>query len=409
MSAPLQGLRVVDFTRVLAGPHCTKALCDLGADVIKVEPPSGDIGRKGLPHIGDMGLYFVQQNAGKRNLSLDLNWKEAREIVTELCRHADIIVENFRPGTLARFGLSYAEVSAYNPRIVYVSISGYGQSTSWRGRPAFAPTVQCETGHTSIVHTHYGAALSAPMNDAASHADVYTGLQGVIAVLAALEHRHKTGKGQHVDVSMAATMLSVNERAGALLAEIDTEGEPIALSANESHIYELPGGKRLTIAASPIYTPMFMSYCGMMRRTDLLVDPRFATARLRRTNLDALLAEVRAWILTFEDLAQLQTQVSEAGLAVGEVRSITEFAKMDWVKEWNAIVEVDDRNGGTTPMPGAPWIFSGAELPAPGAPAFQGEHNAEICAEAKVAPEAIQSLKDRRILLSRRSIMGDFD
>ena len=263
-------------------------------------------------------------------------------------------------------------MSAYNPSIVYVSISGYGQSTSWRGRPAFAPTVQCETGHTSIVHTHYGAALSAPMNDAASHADVYTGLQGVIAVLAALEHRHKTGKGQHVDVSMAATMLSVNERAGALLSEIDTEGEPIALSANESHIYELPGGKRLTIAASPIYTPMFMSYCGMMRRTDLLVDPRFATARLRRTNLDALLAEVRAWILTFEDLAQLQTQVSEAGLAVGEVRSITEFAKMDWVKEWNAIVEVDDRNGGTTPMPGAPWIFSGAELASAGRAGLSG-------------------------------------
>jgi crotonobetainyl-CoA:carnitine CoA-transferase CaiB-like acyl-CoA transferase len=101
--------------------------------------------------------------------------------------------------------------------------------------------------------------------------------------------------------------------------------------------------------------------------------------------------------------------VSEAGLAVGEVHSIIEFAKMDWVKEWNAIVEVDDRNGGTTPMPGAPWIFSGAELPTPGAPAFQGEHNTEICAEAKVAPEAIQSLKDRHILLSRRSIMGDFD
>lgn len=409
MSAPLQGLRVVDFTRVLAGPHCTKTLRDLGADVIKIEPPSGDIGRNGLPHIGDMGLYFVQQNAGKRNLSLDLNWKEAREIVTELCRHADIIVENFRPGTLKRFGLSYEDVSAYNPRVVYVSISGYGQTTSWRGRPAFAPTVQGETGHTSIVQAHYGAALSTPMNDAASHADVYTGLQGVIAVLAALEHRHKTGKGQYVDVSMAATMLSVNERAGALLSEIDTDGEPIALSANESHVYELPGGKKLTIAASPIYTPMFMRYCAMMRRTDLLVDPRFATAHLRRANLDVLLKEVRAWILTFDDLEQLQTQVSEGGLAVGEIRSITEFAKMDWVKEWNAIVEVDDRNGGTTLMPGAPWIFSDAELPTPGAPAFQGEHNAEICAEAKVAPETIQSLKDRRILLSRRSITGAFD
>jgi crotonobetainyl-CoA:carnitine CoA-transferase CaiB-like acyl-CoA transferase len=203
--------------------------------------------------------------------------------------------------------------------------------------------------------------------------------------------------------------ISVNERAGALLSEIDTDGEPIALSANESHIYELPGGKRLTIAASPIYTPMFMRYCAMMRRTDLLVDPRFATAHLRRANLAALLAEVRAWILSFDGLEQLQMQVSEGGLAVGEIRSITEFAKMDWVKEWNAIVEVDDRNGGTTPMPGAPWIFSDAELPAPGAPAFQGEHNAEICAEANVAPETIQSLKDRRILLSRRSITGAFD
>ena len=104
MDAPLAGLRVVDFTRVLAGPHCTKALRDLGADVIKIEPPSGDIGRVGLPHIGDMGLYFVQQNAGKRNLLDRPQLSEARTAVMALCKTADIIVENFRPGTLARFG-----------------------------------------------------------------------------------------------------------------------------------------------------------------------------------------------------------------------------------------------------------------------------------------------------------------
>ena len=409
MSAPLEGLRVVDFTRVLAGPHCTKALRDLGADVIKIEPPSGDLGRVGLPYVNGLGLYYVQQNAGKRNLSLDLNYAEAREIVTGMCRDADVIVENFRPGTLARFGLGYEQVRVFNPRVIYVSLSGYGQSTSWRNRPAFAPTVQAETGHTAIVQEHFGDALSEPRGDACSHADVYTGLQGVIAVLAALQYRNRTGEGQHVDVSMAATMLSVNERAGALLSGIATEGEPIALSANESHIYQMADGTQLTIAASPIYSPMFTRYCAMMRRSDLTADPRYATANLRRKNLPSLLAEVRAWIGTFDNLEQLQAQVSEAGLAIGSVRTLSEFAESDWVKEWNAVVDVDDRAGGTVRMPGNPWIFSHATLPPPGYPAFQGEHNEEILAERQVAPSQISDLQRRKVLLHRKGPFGAFD
>lgn len=409
MSAPLQGLRVVDFTRVLAGPHCTKALRDLGADVTKIEPPAGDLGRVGLPHIDGLGMYYIQQNAGKRNLSLDLNYAEAREIVADMCREADVIVENFRPGTLVRFGLGYEDVSAYNPGVIYVSMSGYGQSTSWRNRPAFAPTVQAETGLTAIVQDHFGEALSEPRGDACSHADVYTGLQGVIAVLAALQHRNRTGEGQHVDVSMAATMLSVNERAGALLSGIDTDGEPIALSANESHIFEMADGTRLTIAASPIYSPMFTRYCAMMRRSDLLTDPRYATANLRRKNLAPLLAEVRAWLGTFDNLEQLQAQVSESGLAVGRVRTTREFAESEWVKEWNAVVEVDDRAGGTVRMPGNPWIFSRSQLPSPGSPAFQGEHNEAILAERNIAPDRIADLQKRKVLLSRRGPFGSFD
>ena len=401
-AAPLEGLRVIDFTRVLAGPHCTKALRDLGADVTKIEPPSGDLGRVGLPHVNGIGLYYVQQNAGKRNLSLDLNYAEAREIVLQLCRAADVIVENFRPGTLARFGFGYEDVKAFNPGVIYVSLSGYGQSTSWRNRPAFAPTVQAETGLTAIVQDHFGEALSEPRGDSCSHADVYTGLQGVIAVLAALQHRNRTGEGQHVDVSMAATMLSVNERAGALLSAIDTDGEPIALSANESHIFEMADGARLTIAGSPIYSPMFTRYCAMMRRSDLLADPRYATAKLRRQNLVPLLAEVRAWLATFDSLEQLQVQVSEAGLAVGRVRTVSEFAKSDWAKEWNAVVDVDDRAGGTVRMPGNPWIFSRSELPRPGAPAYQGEHNGEILKEMQVSEHEIRDLEGRNILLSRR-------
>lgn len=408
-AAPLDGLRVIDFTRVLAGPHCTKALRDLGAHVIKIEPPSGDLGRVSLPHIGDMGLYYVQQNAGKRNLCLDLNWAEAREIVVNLCRNADVIVENFRPGTLKRFGLAYEDVRAFNPKVVYASLSGYGQETSWKNRPAFAPTVQAETGHTAIVKEHFGGALSEPRNDACSHADVYTGLQGVIAVLAALNHRNRTGEGQHIDVAMAATMLSVNERAGALLSGIDTDGEPIALSANESHIFEMSDGTQLTIAGSPIYSPMFVRYCAMMRRNDLLSDPRYATAHLRRQNLPALLAEIRAWLTTFSDLHQLQAQISEAGLAVGTIRTVREFAESEWVKEWGAVVDVDDRAGGTTPMPGNPWRFSQSVLPPPGVPAFQGEHNEEILLENKVPASQIKELQQRGVLLSRYTPAGSYD
>src|SRR4029453_4030890 len=127
MSLPLEGIRVVDFSRVLAGPHCAKHLLDLGAEVIKVEPPSGDMSRLAQPVFGAVSGYYAQQNSGKRNLSIDLNVPEARLVVLKLCETADVIVENFRPGTLASFGLDYDAIAAHNPRVVYASISGYGQ------------------------------------------------------------------------------------------------------------------------------------------------------------------------------------------------------------------------------------------------------------------------------------------
>jgi crotonobetainyl-CoA:carnitine CoA-transferase CaiB-like acyl-CoA transferase len=154
---------------------------------------------------------------------------------------------------------------------------------------------------------------------------------------------------------------------------------------------------------------MFVRYCSMMRRSDLLKDPRFASAKLRRQNLKALLAEVHAWILTFTDLEQLQAQVSEAALAIGEVRTTSEFADSEWAQQWGAVVDVDDRNGGTVRMPGAPWRFSRSTLPPPGVPSFQGEDNAQILAEYKVAPEVIEDLRQRRVVLSRRSPRGAYD
>ena len=409
MTAPLQGVKVLDFTRVLSGPSCTKTLRDLGADVTKIEPPAGDVGRGGVPHIGSMSVYYAQQNAGKRNLSIDLNFPEARDIVRRMCESVDVIVENFRPGTLARFGFGYEDVVKFNPDVVYVSISGYGQTGPWRNRPAFAPTVHAETGLTDILEKHFEGSQTELRGDACSHADVYTGLQGVIAVLAALQHRNATGRGQHVDVSMAATMLSANERAGAQLAERDVADEPVALSANESPIFELPDGRRVTIATSPVFSPMFIKWCAMMRRSDLRANPRYATATLRKQHLPELLAEVRAWIQTFTDLDQLQAQVSEAGLAIGVVRTTADLAKSEWARDWGAVVEVDDREGGTMRMPGAPWRFSRSRLPAPGIPYFQGESNDELLAEHGVSAAEAAQLRQSRITLSRRSPAGAFD
>ena len=401
-AAPLQGLRVVDFTRVLAGPHCTKALRDLGADVTKIEPPSGDLGRVGLPYVNGIGLYYVQQNAGKRNLSIDLTMPRRGRSSPGF---AATPTSSSRISVRARLRAS-ASAMRTSRRSIRASFmcrsADTARATSWRNRPAFAPTVQAETGLTAIVQDHFGEALTEPRGDSCSHADVYTGLQGVIAVLAALHHRERTGEGQHVDVSMAATMLSVNERAGAMLSDIDTDGEPIALSANESHIFEMADGTQLTIAASPIYSPMFTRYCAMMRRSDLLADPRYATAKLRRENLPSLLSEIRAWLATFDSLEQLQAQVSEAGLAVGRVRTVNEFAASEWVKEWNAVVEVDDRAGGTLRMPGNPWIFSHSELPPPGAPAYQGEHNEEILKELQISDATICDMQEKNVILSSR-------
>jgi CoA:oxalate CoA-transferase len=400
LTRPLDGVRVLDFTRVLAGPHCVKILRDLGASVIKVEPPSGDLARLAVPISGGTSHYYAQQNAGKRNLSIDLNFPIGREIVMELCERADVIVENFRPGTLAFYGLDYRSVADKNPRIVYVSISGYGQAGPWRSRAGFAPTVQAETGFTEALLRHFRLDGEGARNDFSSHADVYTGLEAAIATLAALQQRNATGFGQQVDVAMAATMLAVNERLHAQLSDIDTDGEPAALSASDSPIIDLPGGVRVTIAGSPVYTPIFHRYCAIMRRTDLLSDPRFLTPHLRKENERELLAEVRNWLLTFSDFESIEAQVKVGGLAIGVVRTTEEFIDCEWSRHRRPVVEMDDGAGGVIRVPRPPWLFSEAVLEAPTMVARRGEHNVDVLSELGLSEEEIKELEAAGVLSS---------
>ena len=271
--APLEGVRVVDFTRVLAGPHCTKHLLDLGAEVIKIEPPQGDITRLAFPRQDEISGYYAQQNAGKRNLSIDLNVPEARQVVLQLCDTADIIVENFRPGALTSFGLDYQSVAARNPAVVYASISGYGQNGPWRTRMAYAPTVQAEVGFTYNTLQQFGVEGAARRSDSLSHGDVYAGLHATIAVLAALQHRRLTGEGQYIDVAMAAVLTSVNERVHYDLSDVDLGAETPILGATDCAFFTSPEGHDFVSPMSLVGSLGFPLYLHAMRRPDLADDP----------------------------------------------------------------------------------------------------------------------------------------
>jgi crotonobetainyl-CoA:carnitine CoA-transferase CaiB-like acyl-CoA transferase len=397
---PLENIRVLDFTRVLAGPTCTRILAELGAQVTKVEPPSGDIGRIAAPQIQGQSAYYLQLNGGKRNLSIDLNWPEAREAVLKLCHKADVIVENFRPGTMKTFGLDYESVRQQNPAVVYVSMSGFGQKTPWSTRPAFAPTVQAESGATQTQMDHFGDDLLQPVTDWASHADVYTGLEGAIAVLAGLNKRNATGTGLHGDVSMMATMLAVNERLHAQINELDASDEPLALGAPESPIFKVADGSFVTIAASPISSGVFTRYCGMMGRNDLRTDSRFATPALRRKNLKALLGEIQNWMRSFRSFEELEYQVSGAGgLAVGKVRTAADLLETDWAKSADPTYTslVGDHE---IRLPKGPWLFNGKDSGALSVAAPRGANNHEVLSEVGFDDATLRAWEDAGILSS---------
>jgi crotonobetainyl-CoA:carnitine CoA-transferase CaiB-like acyl-CoA transferase len=396
MSGPLAGTRVLDFTRVLAGHLCAETLLDLGAEVIKLEPPTGDLSRQAFPRTDGISGYYAQQNAGKRDVSIDLNVPGALDVALRLCDWADVIVESFRPGTLAAFGLGYDSVAERNPRVVYASITGYGQHGAWRSRSAYAPTVQAEAGLTATTAAQFGRLRT----DSLSHADVYSGLHATIAILAALHHRDRTGEGQYIDVAMAAVMLAINERVHVDLAGEDLGSEPPILGATDAAFFTGPDHETFVSPMSLIGSVTFRQYLAAMRRPDLADDPRFATPAAREQNLDALHAIVQEWIWTFDDMASLDAQFDEAKIAIGRMRTVGGLARSEWAQQWVATRTVPDRNGGEITVPGRPWHFSDHDGEPERLPARRGEHNEEVLAELGYNTAEIDSLRRRGVLVS---------
>ena len=376
---PLDGVVILDLTRVLSGPHATRMLADLGAEVIKIEPPGGDLTRFSSPRRNGLSSYFVQQNTGKQNLSIDLSTDGGRNIVLELVDHADVIVENYRPGVMDRLGLGSDTLRGRNPRIICASVSGYGQTGPWVGRMAYAPVVEAESG---IIASQGNARSGSFAKDPHSHADVYTGIELATAVLAALYQRERTGAGQVIDVSMAETMLYVNEHLhDAMWTESVDENQIRSFRPGDYVVMQITSGESFIVSGHPAERGTFELFAQLMGRSDLLDDPRFVDVSSRLRHLDDLRQVMMDFAATIPDAESFEQLFADHGLASGRVREPGELADTDWAHERGATVEVDDRNGGTVRVPNVPWRFSaGPGVTVTGVPKYRGEDNRQVLA-----------------------------
>jgi crotonobetainyl-CoA:carnitine CoA-transferase CaiB-like acyl-CoA transferase len=370
---------VLDFTRVLAGPHATRMLTDLGADVIKVEPPAGDLTRFTNPRVNGLSTYFIQQNAGKRNVSIDLGDQRGIELALQLADHCDVLIENYRPGVMARLGLGPAVVSARNPRLVYASISGYGSTGPWTHRRAYAPVVGAETGLTKDQGDARGGSYA---NDPHSHADVYTSLEAAIAILAALHHRERTGRGQWVEISMAETMLYVNEHLHDELYDGPVDSEWIrSFSPGDYLTFTLADGQAVIVSGHPAERGTFELFLGALGLEHLADDPRFTDVASRMEHFDELRQLFLAAGAEIPDPAAFEERFAKHRLASGVLRSARELADSEWAVARGAIAEVPDRGGGMIRVPNAPWRFAAAEAGVRGEPRYRGEDNRAVLGE----------------------------
>jgi crotonobetainyl-CoA:carnitine CoA-transferase CaiB-like acyl-CoA transferase len=397
---PLEGISVLDLSRVLSGPSCGKALADLGADVIKVEPPEGDLTRTAQPRVGGLPVYFAQQNCGKRCISVDLGSDTGRELVLQLASACDVVLENFRPGVLDRLGAGYDAVRARNPRVVYCSITGYGQDGRMAGRRAYAPVMHAELGLMEFTARRL---RGEPRAEAVSHADLYAGAQATVGILAALVQRDRTGEGQHVDVSMAEVMLQSSEWTAVELA--GGQGDLLHIFGSfNAPVLRLGDGTVMHVPGDPVSS--FPGWCEAMARPDLLVDERFATRGARNAHRDEMQALFQEFAATFTNFDDFERAVGVGKLAAGAMHRLADAPDSAWAEDRNAFVDVGD-DGEPLRLPRSPFRFSSADSGTIGRPAWQGQHNREVLRELLAMPDAeIDRLEHDGVLVARPVARG---
>jgi crotonobetainyl-CoA:carnitine CoA-transferase CaiB-like acyl-CoA transferase len=368
MSA-LAGLRVLEFSRVLAGPWCGMLLADLGAEVIKVEPPEGDDTRGlGPPFRDGLSAYFACCNRNKQSIALDLAAPGAHAVVEAMVRSADVLIENYRTGTAEALGLGYAALAAINPRLVYCSISGYGRDGPGATRPGYDFVVQAEAGLMSIT----GAADGAPQKVGVAVADLATGQNAAIAILAALRHRDATGRGQHVAVSLFDTQLGwlANVASNVLFT-----GEDAARLGN-AHAsivpYQAFDAADRPFALAVASEKLWRALCVALDRRDWLADPDFAdnAARVRhRERLCGLLAD----LFRARDAAHWIALLGEAGVPVAPINSVSQALDDPLTAARGLRIEVDG-----VPMLGSALQLSETPVAYRSGPPALGQHDEAV-------------------------------
>jgi len=355
---PLAGVRVLDMSRVFAGPVCGRILSDLGAEVVKVEPPEGDITRVWGRKAAGLSTYFVQQNVGKQNLCIDLREDGGPELVRSLVEKADIVIENFRPGVMAKYGLDYDSLKQVKPDLVMVSISGFGQVGPESGRAAYAAILHGEAGAIDVSN-----GVSAAHDVSFSAADVLSGMHGVIGLLAALRVRDQTGIGQHIDIAMMDVMTFSSDGAQAIL---DDAG------------HEPRGGQLFDATGGPVLIAGDLRWLWHQLKTvhglaDSGRDDR--TLEEKKTERYDLMC---GWMLSHGDRQSLTDGLDQAKLAWGNVRNLGNVLDSPTLQHRDTIATIDNRDGDTRQVVRSPYRMSESDTSDPGHVAMRGEHNFDV-------------------------------
>jgi crotonobetainyl-CoA:carnitine CoA-transferase CaiB-like acyl-CoA transferase len=396
----LAGVRVVDVTNVLAGPFCTFQLALLGADVIKVEiPGSGDLARQlgADPELNRrfMGASFLAQNAGKRSLTLNLKQPDGREIFTRLAGTADVLVENFRPGVLARLGLDYDRLAAANPGLIYCAISGFGQDGPLRDNPAYDQIIQGLSGVMSVT----GEAGTGPMRAGFPVCDTIGGLTAAFAICGALYHRRRTGRGTFIDVSMLdATLVAL----GWVVSNYLIAGEIPRRMGNENVTASPSGAFRtadglLNIAANT--QEQFEALCRVLGRGELIRDSRFASRADRLANRLALNDELERTLLG-RTAAEWAARLTAAGVPAGEVLTVPQILSHPQVTARGLVERFAEVPGADRPIAvvTAGFTLAGQRPHAGAPPPVLGEHTGQILGELGYTAEDIERFRREGVL-----------
>lgn len=385
----LSGIRVLDLSRVMSGPYCTAMLADLGADVIKLETPgSGDDSRHFGPYSNGASLYFSLLNRGKRSITLNLKHAKAKALARRLADSADVVVENFRPGVAARLGLDFATLRASNPRLVYLSISGFGQGGPFADRPAYDLIVQAMSGLMSIT----GQPEGQPTAVGESFADVATGMFGAFAVVSALFERSRTGKGTHIDVAMFDSLVAMQSTA---LARLAATGAPPARVGNRHPVtvpvdsFRARDGLFTLVAPSDAH---FKRLATMIGEPALAEDPRFATNAARAAHEPELKKAIERWT-TQHTVDECVAACGRAEIPAGPVWDLRQATTSEHAIARGLLQPVEHPAFGSIAMVQQPARFSTAGTAATRREPLLGEHTAEILQELGLSEGEIARLK----------------